>query len=404
MRHSIKVTAVFIFIFLLSLGSFYLIKSKVPLIQDEYFHFDQIERFINSDYSINTLLMTVPGYHLLISVIARIIQVKSLLEVSVIAWLINLTVIPIFYLTARNIELKSALIKTLEFSFFPLIFPFLQLIYTDILSLTLVLTAIYLMNKKRYQLSGLVITLSMLVRQNNIFFLLLINIWMFVNKNGNRINRKNIVTHISDSKTFIFGGIALLVFYKLNSGFLVSAYARSYLHWTFSNLGNFYFLLFLFFFLFLPINLYNFPKIINLIRENKLIIPGMILAYIFFMKTFVNDHPFNQATWFLRNYLLVVFASSIFMKSLFFLLAFYAALSIAGNRLQEKKWLVIYPFIFLYLLPYWLIEVRYYFIPIALFMLGRKTAPKYIEYAALAIYVVISLFFVNGIANFRFFL
>ena len=122
MRHSIKVTAVFIFIFLLSLGSFYLIKSKVPLIQDEYFHFDQIERFINSDYSINTLLMTVPGYHLLISVIARIIQVKSLLEVSVIAWLINLTVIPIFYLTARNIELKSALIKTLEFSFFPLIF------------------------------------------------------------------------------------------------------------------------------------------------------------------------------------------------------------------------------------------------------------------------------------------
>lgn len=399
-----RVIADFVFIFLLSAGSFYLIKSRVPLIQDEYFHFDQIKRFINHDYSVNTLLMTIPGYHLLISVIARIVGAKSSMQISVIAWMVNLIVIPVFYLTARKIEQKSAIIKTVQFSFFPLMFPFLHLIYTDILSLILVLTAIYLMYQKHYNLSGLVISLSMLVRQNNIFFLVLVNLMIFIHDFDKQKGWENIIRHLCRSFTFILGGIAFITYYRLNSGILMSDYARSYLHFTYSNLGNFYFLLFLYFFLFLPMNFFNFPRITRLVVKFKLIIPGMVLCYFFFRQTFVNDHPFNQATWFLRNWILVTANRSLMAKSIFFFFMAYAILSVGVSKLYERRLVIVYPFIFFYLFPYWLIEVRYYLIPFALFMLFRKTVPKYIEYATLIMYIVISLYFVYGIANYRFFL
>jgi len=113
-----------------------------------------------------------------------------------------------------------------------------------------------------------------------------------------------------------------------------------------SNLGNFYFLLFLYFFLFLPINFFNFSRIIRLVAKFKLIIPGMVLFYFFFRQTFVNDHPFNQATWFLRNWILVTANRSLMAKSIFFFFMAYSILSIGVSKLYERRLLIVYPFIF----------------------------------------------------------
>lgn len=190
---------------------------------------------------------------------------------------------------------------------------------------------------------------------------------------------------------FIIGFIIFIIFVIINKGFAIG---DKVMHPAFSfHLSNIFFMLFLFFFLFLPLNISNFPKVIQLIKKNKKIILLIIIIFTIYMFTFVNNHPYNTqwTSKFLRNWLLTYFTSTILLKILFFLPIAYSVLSISLIKLHKKSFYLIYPFAILYLLPSWLIEQRYYLIPFTLLILFRKKESKLVEYSLIIIYIVLSL-------------
>jgi hypothetical protein len=164
-------------------------------------------------------------------------------------------------------------------------------------------------------------------------------------------------------------------------------------------------MLFLFFFLFLPLNILNLSKVYVLLKGKRSIVIGVLLFAIY-MFTFAVDHPFNLqwTDYFLRNRVLAFFTSTVLLKVLFFIPVAYSLLSIRVTELHWKSFYLIYPFAFVYLASLWLIEQRYYLIPFSLFMLFRKESSKLVEYSSLVLYLVGSMVLFYGIKKGVFFL
>lgn len=246
----------------------------------------------------------------------------------------------VFYLLAKKVYHTSSIIKALQFSFFPILFPFFFLVYTDVLSLLLVLCALYLVLSKKYDLAGAFGVLSMLVRQNNVMWLAFLCAFVFFQESKGKVNHKIVVAWIKKCWTFILGFILFIFFVIANKGV---AFGNVEMHPSFSfYTGNIFFMLFLFFFLFLPLNLRNLPEIIKLIKNKKtiILIGAVFVIYIF---TFVNNHPFNTGTeYFLRNWLLVFFTSNLALKIAFFLPVAYTLMSLTVTKMQNKIFYLLY--------------------------------------------------------------
>lgn len=398
MKHGI---IIILAVIILSINS--LIIEDPRLYVDEFGHYDRITRFTQGDIQLRIPSYTLaPGYHFLLAVIAEISNNTSVVFIRSVTFIISLISILIFYLTARKIDKSPLTIKTLQYCFFPILFPFFSLIYTDILSLLLVMFAFYCSLQKRYTFAGFIGIASMIVRQNNVIWLLFLFLFIYLQEYGYSWNKESIKNHLKKSWIFILGFLAFLAFVILNKGVALGDKA---MHPSFSiHWGNIYLILFLFFFLFLHLNLNNLPKIIQQIKENKKIIIVMIGILIVYLFTFKNIHPYNQDYFFLRNQILLYFTSTVFLKILFFLPIAYTILSLSVTQLHEKSYYLIYPATFFYLLPSWLIEPRYYFIPFVLFMLCRKRKSKFVEYSSIIMYILISLSLFYGIFMGMFFL
>jgi alpha-1,2-glucosyltransferase len=297
---------------------------------------------------------------------------------------------------------ESVRTKTLQYVFFPILFPFFFLLYTDVFSLLLVITAFFFALKKNYNLTAIIGIASILVRQNNIIWLLFLYIFLYFQEYST-INKEIIKNHIKKSWLFLLGFLAFAIFLFINKGIALGDEAR---HPGGIFFGNIYFLLFLFFFLLLPFNLANLPKIIEKIKQNKKIIPLLLAIFIFYFFTFQNTHPYNQPqySFFLRNQILLFFTSSLFLKILFLLPIAYSILSIWATKLPSKACYLIYPTAILYLLPSWLIEQRYYLIPFALFLALKEKKSNTVEYLTIIMYITLSLYLFWGIRYVEFFL
>ena len=171
-----------------------------------------------------------------------------------------------------------------------------------------------------------------------------------------------------------------------------------------SNPGNIYFLLFLFFFLFLPQNVMNFPKMINFLLAGKKLVLLLILWMIIFMTTFFNIHPYNQSPYFLRNRLLVFLLQDPFYKIYFYLIAVLGLVGVWVTDIKHnlKWWLFLTTA--LSLIPINLIEQRYYLIPFAFYILLKEEKSFVYQAITVVLYLTCSLILTSGILTGRFFL
>ena len=398
--------ATFIILLLVSITfvfSFLLIKDN-KLIVDETDHYPQIKRFINRDFTLDPELTTIPGYHLILALFASLLSLSSTSSIRFLSLLFSMFSVLTFFLFAKRIHPDSSLIKTLHYCFFPILFPFFFLIYTDVFSLLLILLSSYTLLRRRYYLAGTIGTLSILVRQNNVVWVVFLCMFNYLEEYGYRLNIETLKRWMKHCSFFLIGLVMFGIFLILNRGIAIGA---GMMHPSFSfHLGNIYFMLFLFFFLFLPLNISNLPKISLLLKRNWRIAIGVVCAFFIYMFTFVIDHPFNLqwADYFLRNRVLLFFSSTTLLKVLFFLPIAYSVLSIIVTKLWHKPFYLIYPFTFLYLIPSWLIEQRYYLIPFTLFILFREERSKLVEYLSLVMYVAASSALFVGIQRGMFFL
>ena len=382
-------------------AGFILFNLNPRLYLDENFHFNQIVLFYNNNYILTPQLSMIPGFHLGIAAILKLLRsYPFLINVKILVFLINLAVIFIFYKTARKIDKPHAFIKTLQFCFLPPVFPFYFLIYTDIISLTLVLAALYFLLFSKPFLSAGFAFLSVLTRQNNIIYLLFNLFFYYIHykKYGKLRRNKEFTIYI-----------LYFVFLCLFAGFVwfnrgIALGSKEWQQTAINSWGNVYLFLFWIFVLHIPEIFREIFGLIGILMRKKKILIILPVLFLIFNWSFNNNHPWNQATWFIHNRIAVIFASSLIARLALFIISSVSILWLYSGRLIKPYFNYIFIFIFFYLAVLPLIEFRYYFVPLALFMLFKRNSTLRVEAVKLVFYIFLSLYFSRGILAGNFFL
>ena len=372
---------------------------NVKALCDESAHRDQIQRFLRGDFSQAEGLTVIPGYHAAIALGARLVGQSSLPWLRRISLGFSFLAVVAFLQNAISFEASSARLRTLQFLFLPIVFPYFFVLYTDIASLLCVLLMLLAARWDRPAAAGAFGAVSVLMRQNNIVwvaFTLLVLLLAWGGRSGTP--RGNVLALLRGRASVRAVGAALAAygpFLLTFLGFAAFVAARRDVamadtsHHPFPEVhfGNVYYLLFHTFLLFLPLHVANAPLVLRRVRARPVLTALLLLAfYLVYLYTFVNDHEYNQIPRFLRNRVLMFASQDVWHKTLFFLPIALAVLSLSVVRLRERTLYLLYPFAVLYLLPSWLIEDRYCIIPVTLFLLFVETQAKVVEYAKAILY------------------
>ncbi|MBT4976789.1 MAG: hypothetical protein HOI20_17560 [Gemmatimonadetes bacterium] len=265
-----------------------------PFILDEFHHFLQLISLTQRG-ELYEGVTPLPGYHLLLTTFGLVFDQFSLLFFRLISF-----GIAVFSFVARS--LGDYRVQTLQYAFFPLLFPYFFLLYTEALSATLVLLCMGFLLRDRFHLAGALGILGVLVRQNNIIWLAFARLYILWHKYRFDLRRDNFGDALKDTSIALLGGIAFVVFVIANDGV---AMAVSQAHPSYQlHPGNVYFLLFCAFFLFLPLNLDNAGHVYRLLKARIWVLPCCALCLLFFFFTFEVDYPFNFNRLLVRNNLL----------------------------------------------------------------------------------------------------
>lgn len=390
------------FIIVISAAAVFLLLLNDQWFFDEGFHYYQIGKFIEGRYELSERVPMLPGYHLIVSLIARSAGVKSFTSVRLISTMFSFLLLGLFFLFAKDLHRGSRDIMTLQYYFFPTIFPYFSLLFTDILSAFMVLLSIYLITKKMNKLAWLSAACGFLVRQNNIVWIAFLAIYGYLTEFGWRLDAGRAKEYLKKNWAMLPAALLFVIFIVLNKGMAIG---DKCMHPSLKiYMGNIHFILFLYFFLFLPTNLYRFKDALGFAKKHAWIISALVIYAALSVLFFKNDHPWNSDPFFIRNKILMFFMSSAPLKIVFFGICAASILLLCAVRLARREYYLMYPFTLLYIAPSWLIEQRYYIIPFTLFMLFKEEDPKRVQYAALFTYVCLSVFIFLGIDAGRFFL
>ncbi len=379
-----------------------LIKAN-PLYDDEPGNFMQVKFFLNGNYSMYAGYGKLPGYPLVLWLLSLLLNTKLLAYFRLINFCFTISSLIIFYLLAKRIDYRYRIIKTIQFAFFPVFFPYRFLLYSENLSTPLVLLSLYATYIRRYQLAAIAGLWSIFIRQSNIIWYLFTFLFIFIQNNNPKYSLIKYKRYISKQSFFLLGFIFIILFVVLNRG-LVLGNQRNYQSNFSFNIGNLYWALLSFFFIFLPLNITNYSKIINYIKNKKVIFYIVMNLVLIALLIFSNNHPWNQYQEHLRNKVLLFFNSNIILKSISFILAGYSIFSLLVTKLHIKVPILFYTASFFSLIPIWLIESRYYFIPVFLFILFRKADSKLVEYLMTFIFIIFSLIFFEGYFHQKYYL
>jgi alpha-1,2-glucosyltransferase len=389
-------------VLLLVLGGYLLIKDE-PLMIDEIWHNEQIQMLLRNDFSVHYMISMIPGYHFIMYLLANFFYYSSIASIRFFSAIFSVLSVLVFYAIAEILDKNNSKITTLQYFFFPVLFQFFFLIYTDVFSLFLVLLSLFFALQKKHLLSGFAGIFSVLVRQNNVVWLFFIFLLIYYKNYQFNFNFHNIRQHLLESWPFILAFVAFIIFFIINKGLAIDDFG-AHPSFTFHS-GNIHMILFLFFFLFLPLNISNFLRMIQYLLKNKIkVFAACVLLFAFYFLTFDKIHFYNYFSFFIRNKILMFFYSTAFLKIVFFLPMLYSIFSLCVTKLHNKLFYSIYPLTVLFLVPSWLVDPRYYFIPYSLFMLFRKKEAKLIqvEYLTLILYVISTAIIFWAVLNNRF--
>ncbi|MFH0851782.1 MAG: hypothetical protein V1876_03465 [Candidatus Peregrinibacteria bacterium] len=366
----------------------YLRLESAPLLYDEVFHFRRIMLLLNGTMTLRDFGVMFPGYHLLTAGLLRLSGQTSIPAVRFVSLLFSLTSCIAAYGVARAVDRPSALLRTLQFAALPILLPFFPLIYTDTLSLSLVLFALLAALHGRLLFLSLLFLLATLVRQNTILWAPLLLAILLEAEPVWRISATEPVAWLREAAKRIQDGHALRILLRLGMPLLLPiivfllfvavtgrasfnpdlAAAHPFPSFTF---GNIFFTLFLFTVLFFPLICARARAIFLLLRQTW-ILPPLVILYVLFSFGFHVDHPANSEAGRFRDVILLAAAAGGTTGFLFWLTGAVAVLTMIVTPLARKSFIWIYPLSLLSLGGSWLIETRYAVVPLVLFLLLRK--------------------------------
>jgi alpha-1,2-glucosyltransferase len=390
--------------------------SAMDLNVDETFHYPQIMRFLGGDFRLTGSISMLPGYHYAVFLIARAVGADSVIAIRLISFCFSLVSIGTYYLAARQLRGEDAASKTFQYTFFPLLYPFFFVIYTDVTSVLLVVLGIFLTLKRRYLIAGLVGIISCFVRQDNViwvgfmFLVMASCAWRDWNARSAHDHRRGMFdaglvgTIAANGVTYLLAFILFVAFVVVNGRVAVDQVGIEPAFALYP--GNVWFLLFAFFFLFLPRNIANAASIGRLLRRHRLAVVYIAAFFALFMATFKVDHPYNiqpWAQWFLSNRILAFSQQSALHKVLFFLPVLYSVLSLLCTKLYAREYYLIYPLSVVFLMPHWNVDPRYHLLPLLLFLLFKEGDSRAVTRITGLMYVALSAYFFESIATYEYF-
>jgi alpha-1,2-glucosyltransferase len=372
----------------LSLLCTFLYLKNCNLLVDENDSYKQIQTFREFRYELEEI-SAMPTYFYVMAMLSKLAGNGVVGAVRAITLLFSFITIGVFYLCAKIMSPKKSAIKTLQFVFLPVLFIFFFLLYTEVFSLLFVLLAFYYVLKKNYLVAGVFGIISMAVRQNNVMWLAFISVFIYVEANGFTFSMALAKEHLRKTWVFVLGFILFVAFVIWNGGVAIGDADK---HPGKLSVGNIYFSLFTFVVIFLPLVIAKLKEIWLLLKSNKAAQLFVFVSALLFYLFFKCDHPYNNidADFFLRNMMLSFFMQNTLLQWVFFAISLLGALCLMTIKLHEKEYYLMYAFAVLFLLPSWLIDVRYYIIPLVLFVLFKKESNKYVEHVTIIYFLVMS--------------
>jgi alpha-1,2-glucosyltransferase len=376
-----------------------------PVRGDEVYHYAQIHLFLQGDLRIlDRYLTTIPGYHAVVALLLRVTGQDSLGAARAANALLGLVAAAGFLALRRRLWPGTEALATAQFLVLPILAPLFFLVYTDVLALALVLWAFVAMQAGRHRGSALALLGVVLVRQNDVVWCglaALVAAWPLLRERGGAAAG----ALVARLWPYAIPIIAFLAFWAWNGSISLS-HEQAALHPLTLRLGNPFFALLLAAVL-LPLQTLQGLRTYAIdarARPWLLAVPAAVFALYWW--GFHADNLYNTALpdFLPRNALLLKLDHQPAWRAIAGGVIVLAACGLGHTALRPRGALWLYPFAALFLAASWLIEQRYAVVPMVLWLAFREQSSRRIEYATLALWLVLAVWIFMGVAAGRFFL
>jgi len=389
-----NLTALFWIVVGLALHIGFLLVGNTSPIADEGFHIQQIQMFLDGNYSIAPKLTVPPVYHAIFATIYKLLGFDSIMVGRLISFSGSACSILIFYLLAKRISPEERNFRTLQFIFLPIIFPFFFLIYTDIWALGAVLLSTERALAQKAWQSALAMAFAVALRPPNIVWAAIpCTLILSPNLSNWRVCVQIFARfHFKKSLPCLLLGILFTAFISLNHGVAVGDRKYQQIALNFSNI---WFFLLLFPIFFWPTCLSAWKDLFRNTFRHKITLPflGALAGFSFYFSTYHISHVYNNPNFwfFIRNRLLFYTTAFPLAKAITFIPIAFGGIGFISSPLLYPAFILLIPLTLFSIIPFPLIEQRYYIVPITLFLLFRKLAPRKHELINTFFYIVGSL-------------
>lgn len=339
--------------------------AKAVALVDERLHVPQIIWLRDGQLAIYPVVTTLPGYHLLMASLARITGVETLTGLRLVSMVVALLLPLVFYRLARRLVPDEAAARTALLFFLPIVYPFVFLVYTDLLALTLVLLALALTLERRWLWAGWVATLAIGVRQTSVVWLAFLFVYGGLEA-GAGVDWRRWVRHAGRAWSFVLGGAVFVAFVLWNGG--VAMGDRGMHSATQLRLENLVFAPMLLVILLWPLLAAGLRRVGPRLRSRPwlLLLPAVLGGVLLF--AFRIDHPYNEVQGYLHNRFLDLVTGGLGGRMVGLAMLLVGLAGLIGARLERPAAYALYPFWALSLLPLWMVEPRYQIVPVALWL------------------------------------
>lgn len=362
---------------------------------DERHHIRQIGLFCAGEYRTDGKITTIPGYHLLVAAVGKAAGNCSLELARTVNTALGLLSVLVFFLAARLLAPQLPGARALQYYLLPILLPFHFLAYTDVLSLTLLLASLLLLLKGRAVSAGWLGCLSLLVRQNNVAWLVFVCLYVLIEAQAWREPRSKLGPLLRRLWPSLLGIVGFGVFLWVNGA--VALHERG-AHRLGFHTGNVFFALFVFALVFLPSALASIWTHRERLSDPRLA-ALLVAGYVLFLWSFRPDHPYNQFEGFWRTDVLRLVDREAFAKLAFYVPVAISLTTLFVTRLARPEFYAVFGLALLLLVPAWVIETRYYLVPYALWLLFRKEQSPFVEAMGVAFSALLATYVLYGISG-----
>lgn len=364
-----KTTAHWIVFAILILAA-YAILSGVPPRIDEIHHYGRIKSIYEHNWTFDPLLAMLPGYHVAMACLARIINRSSFGVARVETFLFSLAALWGVYLAlSKHGNGTDAATSLYEITFLPFVFPFIFLVYTDLFSLGCVALSILLIDRNVI-LSASAAGYSAYVRQTNIVWCLILPVWDYWCSRAGNGAPGNAGQRVRRAVPFILITACFTLFAVLNRGITVGM--PEYNPTGKVSFGNLYLFFAVIFVTQAPLIVYNWRSYADVLRKKWILTCVLTTVFILIgLFSLRHDHPFNrpELSFFLRNQITGAADATVFSRTLYLAIGWTGAAVFFTSKFRwETDWIWVAG-ILIFMLSQWVVEPRYFIVPFFLWVL-----------------------------------